>query len=216
MSEWKPDGRLKLLLGWVAFHLIFSWLPLVRCVMDGDTYRWGTAHFGRNFYSSGIQRADVFLLVFKSALFVALLWLGLRGAGRLFHWLIVGWTAVATADMAQAAIRDPGGFEFHGDTLGIHLNLSWIVPPIVGLFFLLAVWWVVDDRKSGRKPVAIPLARTNRVLIAILLALLPVQFVLLRFDGIPATDVVGVLLTIAQAWCWLYAFYPYSAKNPPA
>lgn len=193
------DRGLRLLLGWVTFHLVFSWLPLVRCVMDGESYAWGTSHFGVMFHSRGLERPDVWLLVFKSALFGTLIYLGARGAGRLFQGLIVLWTLVLTADVTFAVATDPDGMEFHGDTLGIHFNLGWILVPVVGAFALLALGWVVHEWRRGHPAVAPPWGRTNRNLVLTCLLLLPVQFVLLRF-GEPhgMTDKIGVLLTIAQ------------------
>ena len=55
------------------------------------------------------------------------------------------------------------------------------------------------DLRSGRRGEALPWTRTNKVLGLALIALLPIQFVLLRF-GEPhgTTDQIGVVLTILQ------------------
>ena len=39
MNDWKPDGLLKALLFWITYLLVFSWLPLVRLIMDGPGRR---------------------------------------------------------------------------------------------------------------------------------------------------------------------------------
>ncbi len=199
----------RLLLGWVTFHLVFSWLPLVRCVMDGESYAWGTSHFGHMFHSRGLERPDVWLLVFKSALFGTLIYLGARGAGRLFQWLILLWTLVLTADVTYAVATNPKGMEFHGDTLGLHFNMGWVLVPVVGAFALLALWWVVRERRAGRETETPPWTAANRKLLLICLLLLPVQFVLLRF-GEPhgLTDKIGVLLTILQCPLFTFALWP--------
>ena len=53
MGDWKPDRILKLLVFWFTYLLVFSWLPLVRILMDGETYIWGTTHFSWFFRAAG-------------------------------------------------------------------------------------------------------------------------------------------------------------------
>lgn len=208
MNEWKPDPILKILVAWIVFLLVFSWLPLVRTVMDGDTYRWGTSHFGFDFVSSGVG-PDIWLLVVKSMLLGALLYLALRRRDRLFAVLLIVWSLVMTGDALHAVVTDPGGFEFHGDTLGIHLNLGWTVIAVVAGFAVLAFYWVAS--RSEPLPEAPPLwGSRNRQLLLLVLLLLPIQFLLLRF-GAPhgATDAAGVLITIAQCPLLAAALYPW-------
>jgi hypothetical protein len=66
---------------------------------------------------------------------------------------------------------------------------------------LLAGVWVWRDLRSGQPPPTISWAKTNTTLLTISLAVLPLQYYLLRF-GPPhdTTDAIGVFLTIAQ---WL-------------
>jgi hypothetical protein len=63
----------------------------------------------------------------------------------------------------------------------------------------LAVFWVIRDLRSGRRREPLPWTRTNKALGFSLIALLPIQFFLLRF-GEPhgTTDQMGVVLTILQ------------------
>lgn len=208
MHDWKPDGLLKTLVVWIVFLFVFSWLPLVRAAMDGESYRWGTTHFGVQFASAGVGPA-VWLLVFKSLVLGALLYQALRRRGRLFGAAMVVWSWLIAADSIHAFVTDPGGFEFHGDTLGIHLNLGWTVLAVTLGFALIATYWVA--RRAGRPAGPTPgWGSRNRWLLGLCLLLLPIQFGLLRF-GAPhgATDAAGVLLTIAQCPLLAAALYPW-------
>jgi hypothetical protein len=157
---------------------------------------------------------DAWLLVFKSALLVFLIFLAYRRNNGLFRVLLVLWTVALAADAVYGFVANPSALEFHGDTLGIHLNLGWPVVAIAIGFALLAVYWVLRNpapRPSATVPAWGP---RNRKLLALLLVLLPIQFVLLRF-GEPhgTTDAIGVLLTIAQCPLLALALYPWSPTN---
>jgi len=213
MEAWKPDWILKALVCWIAFMLVFSWLPLVRVLMDGVSYTWGTTHFGHTFSSAG-WHLDAWLLVAKAALLGGLLFGALRGAGILFRQVLVFWSLLLAADVMQAAIRDPGGFEFHGDTLGIHLNLGLAVVLVVAGFAALAIYWVVREGRRGEPERHVPWTRRNARLLRLFAALLPLQFVLLRF-GEPhgTTDAIGVLITIASCPLLAVALYPWPPRD---
>ena len=213
MEAWKPDRILKVLVGWITYLFLFSWLPLIRVLFDGASYSWGTHHFGVLFHASGIE-SDVWLLVFKSALLGALIYGALRGANAWFRWLLVAWSAVLMADVAHGAITNRDGFEFHGETLGVHLNLGIPVVIIVLAFSALAFYWAYREGKSSpprRSPAWTP--KNTRLLSAFLLVL-PIQFLLLRF-GEPhgTTDAAGVLLTMAQTLLLPFALYPWSRSG---
>ncbi|MDX1577117.1 MAG: hypothetical protein R3266_01480 [Gemmatimonadota bacterium] len=206
---WKPDRILKAIVFWITYLFVFSWLPLVRVLMDGESYQWGTSHFGVVFSSAGFG-PDAWLVVFKSALLGLLLFGALRGANRWFRGLLAVWSVAIAADVIHSAITDPGGFEFHGDTLGIHLNLGLPVVAVVLFFAGLALYWVVREARRNppvRRP---PWTAFNRTLFLFWGLLLPVQFVLRRF-GEPhgTTDAIGVLLTIAQCPLLAAAFWPW-------
>ncbi len=212
MSTWRPDRILRILIFWITYLFVFSWLPLVRIVMDGDTYQWGTTHFGYLFHANTLS-ADALLLVLKSAMLAWMLCLGLRGAGALFRGFILIWNMVMTADVIYQVISNPGGFEFHGDTLGIHLNLGLSVIAVVAGMTLLTVYWIGWLSQSRAAPSPPAWAPRNRTLLTVFFLLLPIQFVLLRF-GEPhgTTDAIGVFLTIAQCPLLATALYPWS--NP--
>ena len=93
----------------------------------------------------------------------------------------------------------PEDFRFQGDTAGIDFSLAWIGPLFTGVFLALSVFWVVRDlRTPGPRPVA-SWSRTNTIRLGSLIALLPIQFVLLRFGAAHGTtDLIGVVIVIAQ------------------
>ncbi len=206
MPETRPDRILKLLVFWITYLLVFSWLPLVRAVFDGPTYQWGTTHFGRMFHGAGVT-PDALLLVCKTGLLVTLVWLALRHRGQLFRVLLLAWSAIYAADAIYLTVTAPESLEFHGDTLGIHLNLGpAVITAFVG-FAALALFWVV--RRSRPEPIIVPWQPANSKILWACLLLLPLQFVLLRF-GEPhgTTDAIGVLLTIAQCPLFTAALFP--------
>lgn len=216
MEAWKPDRILKVLVGWITYLFLFSWLPLIRVVFDGASYSWGTTHFGVFFYAVGVQ-AGAWLLVFKSGLLGTLIYGALRGANSWFRWLLVAWSAVLTADVIHGAISNPDGFDFHGETLGVHLNLGVPVVAVVVGFSLLAVYWAYRDPKRSPGHRSPPWAPRNKRLLTLFFLLLPIQFLLLRF-GEPhgTTDAIGVLLTMAQCVLLPFALYPWFRSDTVA
>jgi hypothetical protein len=200
--NWKPDGLLRALLIWTGVTTLFTWLPLVRSVMDGPTYEWGGSFWGVGFHGRGLC-GDFWVLPLAAAFALAMLWLGWRGARFPFHPLLVAWHVPAGIRATYFSITRPEDFRFRGDTLGIDFSLAWAGPLFFGGFGLLAMWWVVRDwrsRRAGpRVAVSVPWTRAGTILLAIAAALLPAQFFLLHY-GPPhdRTDAVGVFLTIAQ------------------
>jgi hypothetical protein len=43
---WRPDRLLKAILIWTMITLLLVWLPLVRGLMDGESYQWGGLVWG--------------------------------------------------------------------------------------------------------------------------------------------------------------------------
>lgn len=204
----KP-GRVRAALAvWIACLLIFSWLPLVRVVMDGGSYRWGTTHFGVSFGGAGWS-PDVWLLVFKTALLGGLLYGTLRAPSRPIRGAVALWSVALAADVVQGVVARPGGLVFHGDTLGIRLNLGWPALLVTCGFAALAIYWAVRDAGDPAPGRRAPWTSADRFGLVLFLALLPVQFVLLRFgEAHGATDAAGVLLTIGSVPLLAWALWP--------
>ena len=192
------DRLLKLILVLTAFTMITVWLPLVRGLMDGETYQWGHSLFGIGFGGSGVD-GYYWLLALEGVFSVALIYLGWRGARQPFHWLLLARNMLFAASAFYSAISFPEQYRFRGDTLGVDVSLAWVAPLFWGVLLLLSIIWVVRDLRRIEPRIVPPWNRTNTILLAITLSLIPLQFVLLRF-GEPhgTTDKIGVILTMLQ------------------
>jgi hypothetical protein len=202
---------LKSLLVVTAVWMILTWLPLIRGLFDGPSYEWGVSFFGRSFGGAGLS-SDAWVLVLQMLLGGGILYLGYRGPRQPFHGLILIWLGFHAANFLYSSLTDPEALMFHGDTLGVHVNLGYGVVAVFGAFFVLALAWVWRDLKTKPAwPKAVWTGR-NRALWWVAGALLPIQFVLLRF-GEPhgLTDQVGVMLTMAQWAVVQGALYPWGA-----
>ena len=213
MADWKPDRILKVILIWTVITMIVVWLPFVRGLMDGDSYRWGNIFWGMQIGGAGVH-GDYWLLVLQVLFGLTLLYLGWRGARQPFHWLLLLWHVPLGMQAINEALTSPEDYRFRGDTLGVDLSLSWVGPLFFGGFALLSLFWVVRDLRRTREKVELDWNRVNRVLLLIALGLLPVQFVLLRF-GVPhgPRDQVGVILTMMQWVLINFALFPWSRRR---
>lgn len=209
---WKPDPILRVLLAWTALTTMIFWLPLVRSFLDGDTYEWSFFGFGGH----GLH-GDLWFPALGVALALAIRGLGWRGARMPFHALLLLWVVPLGAGAVWLSITQPEDFRFQGDTLGVDVSLAPAGILLFGGLAALAVFWVIRDLRSGRRREALPWMRTNKVLGFALLALLPIQLVLLPF-GEPhgTTDQIGVVLTILQWMLIGAALRPRAAERGPA
>jgi hypothetical protein len=199
-SESEAKDRLRsFLLGFMALTMIILWLPLVRGLMDGDSYSWAGYYFGLRMQGSGIG-GDYWKLVLVAAVAVAGLWYGWRGGRQPFHWVMPAWLLPIGGGALYVAFTEPEELRLRGDTLGMDISLvpvAWLIAAIA----LAAVYWAVRDLRSGRKRAAPKWTAANSILFGVALAMVPFQFYLLHF-GPPhdSTDAAGVVLTIGQ---WL-------------
>ncbi|MDQ8757298.1 hypothetical protein RCO27_13790 [Sphingosinicella sp. LHD-64] len=181
-----------LLMSWLTLGFVLGWLPLVRSVMDGPSYQWGTTFFGLGFGGAGLS-GDFWFAALMAALGVAFLCIGWRRPNGPFRIVLVAWLALMLADTLYSVVTAPESYRFQGDTLGIDISLAVAVPALKAVALGLALWWF---QWAPALPVP-PLGRANFTLMAMAAALLPVQFALLsRGQGQEAADVVGVLLTM--------------------
>lgn len=210
---WKPDRLLKAILIWTMLTLLLVWLPLVRGLMDGDSYQWGSSFWGFQVGGRGIH-GHYWLVILQALFGVALLYLGWRGAQQPFSWLLLLWHIPLGVQATYNALSSPEDYRFRGDSLGVDVSLAWVGPLFFGGFALLSVLWVVRNLKMRREKVVPEWARANRVLLMIAVGLLPIQFVLLRY-GEPhgTTDQVGVILTMLQWLLINLGLCPWSHKG---
>lgn len=188
---------------WLLTLALFGWLPLVRVLFDGDTYEWGVRYFGILLNGAGLD-GDNWYLVVRTAVCGAAVWAVLRRWRVTGPVLALAITAFLFAsDLHALFMAQP--MIFHGDTLGIRLNVTAIAPVVTAVALSAAIGLLIQDlRRSATPPPA--LAKANLRWLAILAAALPLQFVLLRF-GEPhgATDAVGVVMTILQVYAFGWA-----------
>lgn len=206
---WQPDWYLRVVLFGTSLTFILTWLPLVRGLLDGDSYRWGLRYFGISFAGASVG-GDYWLLALQAALMFAIYFLGMRGARPPFHGLLLTWHGLLSLNALYDALITPGGTTIHGDTLGIEIDVTVIALVAYGGLTLLALLWVLGDLHSREMKQVFPWHRRNTVALTLVLALLPVQYFLLRFDASGnQSDVIGVLLTIPQGLLLPWTFWPW-------
>lgn len=191
------NGLFNFLMYFAGLSFVLVWLPLLRCLFDGSTYRWGQSFYGLSVHSQGIQPGLFFLVLslgFFGALFYSFYWVENR---RVFHGLLIGWWLYSFGSLLFEFAAN-GDVMFHGDTLDVHVSLAAIVTPIAILCLGLIIWAI-------RKDQSLPAGKVNwnprnRRAALIILAPLPIQILLLA-TGEPhgLTDEIGVILTIIQA-----------------
>src|SRR4051812_6269649 len=100
----RRDRLLTAVLCWTALVMgIQFFLPLVRSVTQGDAYPWGLG----GFRGHGLH-GDFWVLVVGLSVTSLVLYLGWRGAPRLFHVLLLAIHVPMTALAIRAALADPG------------------------------------------------------------------------------------------------------------
>jgi len=213
---WKPDRLLRAILIWTAVTLVIVWLPFVRGLMDGNAYQWGNFFFGIQLGGRGVH-GDYWFVAIEAAFGILLLYLGWRGARPPFHWLLLFWQILMAAQACYNSLTSPEDYRFKGDTLGVDVSLAWVGPVLFGGFALLSIFWVVRALRTQQKKVVPQWSRANSVLLLIVLALLPIQFVLLRFGEQHGTrDQAGVILTMTQWVIINLALYPWARSERAA
>lgn len=200
----------RILLHLTALTTLVFWLPTVRGLFDGQTYEWNLFEIG----GRGIG-GDYWFVLLGSAFGIAVQRLGWRRERFAAGAVILGWFLLLTAGSLYLGLQHPQDFRFRGDTLGVDIPLVWFGPTLFGLATAAAVWWIWDEARRGSRRAIPSWNRKNFIWLAVLVAMLPVQFLLLRL-GEPHgfTDKIGVVLVIMQ---WLSVgrvFRPQSDRNP--
>lgn len=211
MASCSPTLVRYVLVIWLTLSFLFSWLPLLRSLMDGTSYEWGTRYFGVLFSGAGLA-GDLWLLVVQTALGIWLLYYGWRDPTSPFSATLLVWLGFQAADGLHG-VATGGAFHFEGATLGVDVSLGTMLPLLHVGFFCLGLWWVVHygaRENPGTRPAW---TGTNTVVLGLAILLFPVQFLLLRSgQGQEANDVAGVLLTILQWFLISAALYPWRRR----
>lgn len=181
-----------LLMSWITLTFVTGWLPFVRGAMDGPSYQWGGGLFAWQFSGAGIS-GDYWYAALMAALGLGLLLWGWRGPNGPFRYVLIAWLVLMLANTLYNVTTAPDAYRFEGDTLGVDISLVVIAPAFAAGMAGLAVYWF---QYAPSLPVP-AFGRTNIVLIAIAILLLPLQYALLSAgQGQDTNDVVGVLLTM--------------------
>jgi hypothetical protein len=207
----KPDRLLKVILILTSLTMIVVWLPLIRGLMDGNSYEWGGSFLGNDYGGTGLG-GQYWLVVLEAAIAIAIVYLGWRGARQPFHWLLLLWNVSGAINAFYNTIKFPEDYRIQGDTLGIDLSVAWVGPLFWSALTLLSVLWIVRDFRRSEAGVGAGWGRANTVLLVLVLGLLPIQFVLLRF-GAPLSrmDQLGVVVTLLQ---WLMLNLAFAKRDP--
>ncbi len=192
----RPGRLLQAVLLWTSLTTLVFWLPTVRGAFDGEGYTWNALGFSGN----GTSGAYWFP-VLGSIGSLSLLFMAWRGIGRAFPFVLMGWHVFLTIGLAVVAATDPEGFYLEGDTVGMRIDLGLIGTGVLGAWTLLAAWACWRDFRSHATRQLPEWTRSNTRRSIALIALMPIQLLLLYNGTTDAvSDVIGVCITVLQ---WL-------------
>jgi len=202
----------KLLLVWLGISGLFSWLPTIRSIMDGPSYRWEGTYWGLGFAGRGLE-GDFYIPVLSSLYILVTLWIGWRWRRtKPLAALALLWIAPTAVGYVLDIMRGES-LEFRGDSLGVVIPLGAVAAIWQLGLSLIALYLLVKAPASETTHTA-GLRTANRVLFGVAFALLPVQYFLLSRAGMTSTtDQIGVLLTMFQ---WLLLNVAIAWKSKPA
>ena len=186
----QPDRLLRVLLTWTSLTTLVFWLPTVRCAFDGRSYEWGL--WGMR--GAGLS-GDYWFPVLGAALACWLVTRGWRGARPPFRWVFPAWHAALAVVITERAVALGDKLTLQLGTPGVIIPLQLVGSLLFGTVACAAIYWARCDLRSPAQRFVAPHDPINRSLARVLLALLPVSFVLLRFgEPYGLTDLVGVII----------------------
>ncbi len=194
---------LTLLLFFTGLTFMTSWLPFLRGIMDGPSYEWGSSFFGLKFSGTGTDGDFYYILInviVGLLLMYSFYWIRQRWV---FYGLLIFWYGSMIGNTFYEVFSGQG-FMFHGDTLNIHLNLAYVILPIMILAGYLAGYVIMKDRRISFQAAW---TRKNNYWLAALLLPIPFQYFLLS-GGEPhgQTDQIGVILALLQV---IFLYKPF-------
>lgn len=202
--------KLNLLLIITGFTFATSWLPFIRGISDGESYQWGTTLFGELFYGDGVG-GDFYYVVINVVIFLALMysfyWIKNR---MVFYILLLVWYGSMICN-AFYEVFVGEGYIFHGDTMNVHLNLSYAILPIMILMGVFVLHVAREDRKHFFRAKR---HKKNNLWALVLLLPIPAQGVLF-YMGEPhgITDKIGVIIALLQVVLVWTAFKGYNVVD---
>ena len=202
----KSNGLFNSLMIFSGITFMLVLLPLQRCLFDGSSYSWGQQYFGASFNSTGIESGYFILipfLILYLAYFYSFYWV----KNRTIFYIMLGWFWIHNFGNLLFDIIKNGDTMFHGDTLNVHISISWIIIPLSILFLIWILATISKDRKM--EDVEIPWSNKNNLKALLILGVLPIQ-ALLYAIGEPhgLTDEISVIITILQSFLFGIIFIP--------
>lgn len=209
-----PNTLTNILTFLISLTFMTTWLPLLRATFDGASYQWGTQYFGFLFYGSGVNIDFIYVVVqflFYSALMVSMYWVRNR---TIYHSLLVVWLINYFGNLVSDIIIN-GDTMFHGDTMNVHISITWIIVPL-SIAAMMLVFFVIRADRSAEEQI-ISWSSKNKTLLLIILGPLPIQAVLFAM-GEPhgITDQIGVIISILQSFLIPTFLRPYVVKEEKA
>ena len=193
----------------ISLTFMIVWLPFIRSLFDGSSYVWGTEYFGLKLTGAGVT-PSFFFLILQLSLYAAVI-IGLyRMKNRKLYFGLLGiWWVNVFGNLLFDILKN-GDTMFHGETLNVHVSLTYFILPL-SAFALFLIIMVMKSEKVGA---VIPWGKENKKLLYIFLGMLPVLFLLLSTGETSGTsDQIGVILAISQCFYVPFIFRPYKSKE---
>ena len=214
LTLWDEDRLLIFIVTGVSALSSWMWWVPIRCVMDGPGFQWVSRIGAARLEGAGMG-GHFPVLVLLATLFIAIVYLGWRGAPHPFKPLLLIWCSVSFGGSLYLALENPEGYRFRGDTMGIDVNLAIAMPLLKGMLLALVVYWLYREFRYPRTRAVPEWLPLNRALLIPILLALPLQIALLRFGPMHDwTDKLGWILTYSE-WILLnLAFMPWVRREP--
>jgi hypothetical protein len=191
----------------MSLTFMIVWLPFLRAIFDGESYLWGLTYYGLNINGAGVAFPDFFFIIiqlfFYGLLFYGLYWMQNR---KLYYALLILWFLNVFGNLIADIIIN-GDTMFHGDTLNVHISITWIILPLSALALLLIYFILKADTKENET--AIPWSPRNKMLMLFILGPVVIQGVLFAIgETSGTTDQIGVIMSIIQCFLIPLIFRP--------
>lgn len=188
--------RLTFLLFVTSVSSATTWLPFIRGISDGLSYQWGATFYGKLFAGKGVTGDFYFVvinLMLVTLLMYSIYWIRDR---RICYGLLIIWYGSILGNLGYEVMIGER-YMFHGDTLNVHVDLTYFLVPVFLLPGAFVVYMIREDRKHS---LIVKRHRKNRLWAMFIVLPIPLQVVLF-YSGPPhgISDQVGVVIALLQA-----------------
>jgi hypothetical protein len=209
LIAYRNPTKLKSLLTFIiSITFMIVWLPFLRAIFDGESYHWGTNYFGYMIHGAGVNSDFIFVIIqllFYVALAFSMYWIQNR---KVFYGLLLVWFTNVFGNLLYDIVAN-GDTMFHGDTLNVHISITWIVVPLSALALILIFFVIKQD--IDQKEVSIEWNAMNRNLAYFILGPLVIQAILFAVGEPHATtDEIGVIISLVQNFALPFIVRPYN------